>query len=54
MFQDENLIWKIIAVIFCITIPHIKTCYAHIHTHIKVTKFKGHFYFQHTMNVVTL
>ena len=49
MFKDEHLMWQIIALVFSIKIPHTKTCYAYIHTHIKVIKFKGHFYFKHTM-----
>ena len=38
MFKDEHHMWKIIAV-FCIKTPHTKTCYAFIHTHVKVIKF---------------
>ena len=48
MFKDEHHMWKIITV-FCVKTPHTKTCYAFIHTHVKVIKFIGHFYFKHTM-----
>ena len=49
MSKDEHLLRKIIALVFFIKIPHTKTCYAFIHIHIKVIKFKSHFYFKHTM-----
>ena len=49
MFKDEHLMWKIIALVSGIKIPHTKTCYTFIHTHIKVIKFKGCFYFKHTI-----
>ena len=50
MFKLEHQMWKIIALVFCIKIPHTKTCYTFIHTHIKVIKFKGHFYFTFIFN----
>ena len=51
MFKDEHQMRKTIALVFCIKIPHTKTCYAFIHTHIKVIKFKGHFYFKHNVTL---
>ena len=35
--------WEIIALVFCMKIPNGKTCYAFIHTHIKIIHFKGIF-----------
>ena len=49
MFKDEHQMWKIVALDFCIKIPHTKPCYGFIQTHVKAIKFKGHFYFKHTM-----
>ena len=51
MFKGEHLTWKIIALVFCIKIPHSKSnlLRRYTHTHIKVIDFKGHFYFEHTM-----
>ena len=43
MFKDEHQMWEIIALVFCIKIPHGKTCYAFIHAHIKIIHFKGIF-----------
>ena len=40
MFEDVHLMWKTLALVFCIKIPYTKSCYAYIHTHIKVIKFK--------------
>ena len=50
MFKDEHLMWKTIALDFCFKIPHTKTCYAFIHTHIKAVTFKDHFYFINTQS----
>ena len=49
MFKDEHQMWKKIVLNVCIETPHTKTCYTFMHTHIKVIKFKGHFYFKHTV-----